>query len=133
MHVHFILYVCDQQRSSTFYRELLQSEPDLDVPGMTEFKLSDTAVLGLMPEQGIKRLLPRLPDPSVSAVTPRAELYLVVQDAQAYYERALSLGASILSEVSERDWGQKVGYCLDMDGHVLAFAENGLPAKEDQS
>jgi len=25
--------------------------------------------------------------------------------------------------VESRDWGDRAGYCLDPDGHVLAFAE----------
>ena len=49
------LYVEDQKRSREFYQELLMSEPVLDVPGMTEFRLSDAHILGLMPEKGIKK------------------------------------------------------------------------------
>jgi len=29
----------------------------------------------------------------------------------------------VLSASSVRDWGHTVSYCLDQDGHVLAFAE----------
>jgi catechol 2,3-dioxygenase-like lactoylglutathione lyase family enzyme len=45
-----ILYVADQKRSRDFYRNILGIEPSLDVPGMTEFPLTDNASLGLMPE-----------------------------------------------------------------------------------
>lgn len=48
-HAHLILYVDDQEASSRFYRNVLETEPTLDVPGMTEFSLRETCTLGLMP------------------------------------------------------------------------------------
>ncbi|MFA7335639.1 MAG: VOC family protein [Candidatus Obscuribacterales bacterium] len=124
MLAHIILYVKDQVASSNFYRYVLDLEPVLDVPGMTEFKLSDTCVLGLMPEKGIKKLLgEKLPDPNEARGIPRAEVYLVVDSAAQYYERALQKNASALSALSLRDWGDQVAYCLDLDAHVLAFAQ----------
>lgn len=124
MHVHFILYVKNQEASAKFFRSVLALDPVLDVPGMTEFQLNESSVLGLMPETGIKKLLgPPLPDPEEGQGIPRAEVYLVLSNANAYYDRALANGAKSLSEFSMRDWGQQVAYCLDLDGHVLAFAE----------
>ncbi len=124
MHAHFILYVKDQKRSTDFYRVVLALEPVLNVPGMTEFALSEAAVLGLMPETGIKKLLgDPLPDPEQARGIPRAEIYLIVEDAAQYLARALSEGAQPLSDLVLRDWGKCVAYCLDLDGHVLAFSE----------
>jgi len=121
---HFILYVADQQASATFYTRVLDCEPALDVPGMTEFSLAPDSVLGLMPVSGIKRLLgDRLPLSQAGAGDPKAELYLVVGDAQGYHARALACGARELSRLKPRDWGHDVAYSLDADGHVLAFAQ----------
>ena len=122
--VHIILYVADQAASARFYSALLGKVPRLNVPGMTEFDLPGGAVLGCMPASGITRLLgPALPDPASAAGVPRCELYLLCADAQAIFERALAAGAVELSAVSARDWGDRVGYCLDPDGHVVALAE----------
>lgn len=119
----FVLYVQDQTRARDFYRAVLQMKPSLDVPGMTEFYLNDQARLGLMPVAGIKRLLGEaLPDPQSASGIPRAELYLMVTDPRESLQRALAHDAKLLSEVSPRDWGDTVGYCLDLDSHVLAFA-----------
>ena len=52
MKTEFILYVSDQQRSRDLYAVLLDLDPVLDVPGMTEFDLGGCK-LGLMPEEGI--------------------------------------------------------------------------------
>lgn len=123
MTAHFILYVEDQARSAAFYRRALGREPRLDVPGMTEFELDTGAVLGLMPERGIRALLgPALPDPALARGLPRAELYLTVGDPAAHHRRAIEAGARELSAPARRDWGDVAGYLLDPDGHVLAFA-----------
>ncbi|HBA61783.1 MAG TPA: glyoxalase [Elusimicrobia bacterium] len=120
--INIILYVGDQAKSREFYAIILGKAPRLDVPGMTEFELSDTCILGLMPEKGIKRLLPAMPDPETAGGIPRAEVYLTVPDPEVYHVRALAAGARELSPVQPRDWGHKASYCLDRDGHVLAFA-----------
>ncbi len=121
---YLILYVADQARSRAFYRAVLQAEPKLDVPGMTEFTLSTGSVLGLMPARGIKALLgERLPDPAPAAGIPRAELYLLVDDAAAMHRRALAAGATEVAPLAPRDWGHTAAYSLDPDGHVLAAAQ----------
>jgi RimJ/RimL family protein N-acetyltransferase/catechol 2,3-dioxygenase-like lactoylglutathione lyase family enzyme len=124
MRSHFILYVNDQERSTRFFRELLGYPPTLDVPGMTEFVLNSGSVLGLMPAGGIVQLLGNaIRDPRAAEGTPRAELYLVAPDAHLLQARALAAGGRELSPVSARDWGHRVGYVADPDGHVLGFAE----------
>ncbi len=120
----FILYVHDQARSKLFYRHVLEQEPILDQPGMTEFALPGGSSLGLMPVAGIKRLLGKnLPDPANAQGIPRAELYLSVKNAAQHHQRALAAGAVELAPFQLRDWGDQVAYVLDPDGHVLAFAE----------
>ena len=129
MRVHFIFYVADQRRSTAFYAALLGQAPTLDVPGMTEFRLADGATLGLMPEAGIVRLLgAAIRHPASAQGAPRAELYLIVEDAAAVHARAVAAGARELSPVSARDWGDVVGYSLDPDGHVLAIASSPAAA-----
>ena len=131
MKAHFILYVADQQRSTAFYSSVLGAAPDLDVPGMTEFSIGGSAVLGLMPEEGIVRLLgTAMPDPSIANGTPRSELYLVVQNAADFHNRAIAAGARELSSFALRDWGHNAAYSLDPDGHVLAFASQ--PGNSDE-
>jgi len=121
---HFILYVKDQAVSTEFYTVVFQQQPDLHVPGMTEFNLSPQVILGIMPESSITRLLGNnLPDPSAARGIPRAEVYLMVDDPRSYHQRALAIGAKNLSDLGIRDWGHTVAYCLDLDGHVLAFAK----------
>jgi len=129
MKAHFILYVADQKRSTAFYSSILREKPMLDVPGMTEFRLGDGAVLGLMPAKGIVRLLgDAISDPSSAIGVPRAEVYLVVPDAAAYHKRAIAAGARELSPFAPRDWGHTAAYSLDPDGYILAFATSNQDA-----
>jgi len=122
--VQFILYVSDQKRSREFYAGLLGYEPVLDVPGMTEFMLNEGCVLGLMPENGIAKILSdKTEHPSSGNGIPRCEIYLLVDEPSKTHEHALQLGAKNVSEVSKRDWGHEAGYIQDPDGHIIAFAK----------
>lgn len=124
--VHVILYVADQSRARDFYSHVLDMEPTLDVPGMTEFRLSHSTVLGLMPNASIKRLLgDGFPDPATVRGVAKAEVYLMVEDPSGCHTRALAAGARELLSLSQMDWGHDVAYSLDPDGHVLAFARIG--------
>jgi predicted enzyme related to lactoylglutathione lyase len=119
-----ILYVSDQDAASEFYAKLLGMEPELYAPGMTEFRLADNLKLGLMPNKGIAKILgDKTPDPSSGNGVPRCELYLTVLDAAAATEHAIECGAKMISALQDRDWGDKVAYFADMDGHIIALAE----------
>lgn len=120
--VLFILYVRDQAVSTAFYERVLVQPPRLNVPGMTEFQLTDSSVLGLMPEAGIKKLLPNMPDPAAGNGAPRAELYLYVDEPGTFYDRAIEARATPLDGLKNRDWGDEAAYCMDLDRHVIAFA-----------
>jgi len=120
-----ILYINDQQASTDFYTKLFRQNPDLNVPGMTEFRLSETCKLGLMPNKGIAKILSdKMPHPSTGNGIPRCELYLKVNNPEESYRLALSLGAKEISEIKHRDWGDTVGYVSDFDGHIIAFASD---------
>jgi predicted enzyme related to lactoylglutathione lyase len=121
--VQFILYVTDQKCSKSFYQCLLRREPILDVPGMTEFQLSEMSILGFMPETGIAKLLgDQIPNPSSGNGIPRCELYLRVDDIEFEFQNALKCGARMISPPLDRDWGDRVCYFSDPDGHIIAFA-----------
>jgi len=122
--IETILYVEDQEASCTFYQKIFRKAPDLNVPGMTEFNLSENCKLGLMPYKGIARILKdKTPHPETGHGIPRCELYLYVEDVRREYDNAIESGARLISPVSDRDWGDRVCYLADPDGHIIAFAE----------
>ncbi|MDY0077007.1 MAG: lactoylglutathione lyase [Bacteroidales bacterium] len=123
--IEFILYVTNQKKSTAFYQQLLEITPSLDVPGMTEFHLAERIKLGLMPENGIAKILEdKVPHPQQGSGIPRCELYLKVKNAAAYIQRGIQLGGKAISDLKSRNWGDTVGYIADLDGHIIAFAES---------
>lgn len=125
--IETILFVKDQQVSRDFYQMIFNQAPVLDVPGMTEFKLGEFFKLGLMPESGIRKILSdKTPDPAEGNGIPRCEIYLYVDDVDAAYDNAMKADAKLISSPEDRDWGDRVCYFADPDGHILAFAERIL-------
>ena len=119
-----ILYVEDQEKSTTFYRHILALDPSLEVPGMTEFNLNDSLKLGLMPNQGISKIVtPVMLHPKKGTGIPRCELYIKTQNAEQLFANSLQHGALLVSTFSLRNWGDTVGYVADPDGHIIAFAK----------
>lgn len=122
--VHTILYVKDQSLSTAFYQNIFRKEPDLHVPGMTEFSFSENFKLGLMPIHGIKKILGnKTPNLEQGLGIPRVELYFYVDDIDFEYKNALQCGAQLICPISEYDWGDMVCYFSDPDAHIIAFAE----------
>ncbi len=119
-----IIYVKDQKKSVSFYKKVLDEEPILDVEGMTEFRINANLKLGIMPNSGIANLIcPAVSHPDLAQGIPRCEIYFYVDDPQSYFDRAIEEGGVLVSELNLMDWGDKVCYVADLDGHILAFAE----------
>lgn len=122
--IMYIIYVRNQEKSKEFYEEVLGYKPTLNVPGMTEFRLAHNVSLGIMPEEGIMRILEnKIPDPKSANGIPRSEIYLFVDDPEKYYNKLVQAGGTGVSEKKLRNWGDYAAYGLDIDGHILAFAE----------
>lgn len=121
---HAILYVEDQQKSANFYQHLLLRKPQLNVEGMTEFKISENFILGLMPSKDIAQILSgNIIHPDKAKGIPRCELYFYVDDLQSAFDNALRCGAKLISDIEDRNWGDKTCYFADLDGHIIAFAK----------
>ena len=122
--IEIILYVKDQEASSIFYERILRRKPDLNVPGMTEFIVSENCKIGLMPNKGIAKILAdKTPHPDSGNGIPRCELYLYVDNIQYEFDNAIKCGAKLISPIAEMNWGDRACYFSDPDGHILAFAE----------
>lgn len=119
-----ILYVNNQEASTQFYTKLFLQQPVLNVPGMTQFKLTDACTVGLMPNNGIAKIItPKMSHPENAFGIPKCELYLYVNNIELYFENAQSIGAILISPIEERNWGDRACYFSDIDGHIIAFAE----------
>ena len=70
-----------------------------------------------------KILSEKTPHPDLGNGIPRCELYLYVENIQLEFDNATKIGAKFISEIQVRDWGDRVCYFSDIDGHIIAFAE----------
>ncbi|MBW6460451.1 MAG: lactoylglutathione lyase [Bacteroidales bacterium] len=124
--IETILYVSNQEVSTEFYQKIFRKSPDLNVPGMTEFKLSMNCKLGLMANKNIAKILAdKTPHPDKGNGIPRCELYFYIENIQLEFDNAIKTGAKLISPIADRNWGDKVCYFSDPDGHIIAFAEKG--------
>jgi len=122
--IEFIIYAKDQQKSRDFYQVILNKEPVLDVPGMTEFEIKDNCKLGIMPETGIAKILGNsVPNPAEGNGIPRCEIYLFVENPAQMLKKALKAGALLVDNAKIRDWNHMVAYAADPDRHIIAFAK----------
>jgi uncharacterized glyoxalase superfamily protein PhnB len=55
------------------------------------------------------------------AVSPRVELALYSEDADAVYERAIELGATVTLPIGDVFWGDRYGKVMDPFGQVWAL------------
>lgn len=124
MNVNIIIYTSDLEQATKFYRCVLGKNPTLEVPGMSEFELNCNTVLGIMPAEGIRRILKeRINEPNCSKDNVKCEIYIRSDNANQIYNNALSAGGELISGFELRNWGEEVAYCLDLDGNLLAFAK----------
>lgn len=97
---------------------------NLNVPGMTEFKLAENCKLGLMPNKGIAKILSdKIPHSDKGNVIPRCELYFQAENLELECENTAKIGTKLINEIKDQDWGDKVCYFVDIDGHIIAFPE----------
>jgi PhnB protein len=55
-------------------------------------------------------------------------MFLAVDDADEWYNRALEAGATVRMEIADQFWGDRFGEVIDPYGHSWAF---GSPLKKD--
>jgi uncharacterized glyoxalase superfamily protein PhnB len=51
-------------------------------------------------------------------------IYLATNELDAVHERAVAAGATRVSSVELRPWGERSFYCLDPDGNHLCFVDD---------
>lgn len=77
-----------------------------------------------MPNNGIAKIItPAMIHPENGNGIPRCELYFYVENIEDEFENAKKAGAKIISEIENRNWGDRVCYLADSDGHIIAFAK----------
>ena len=86
-----IIFVENQEKARDFYKEVLDMEPLMDVPGMTEFKLADNMLLGIMPMRN-KNMMDIKTIKHWKRRNSKCQIYLPVDEPDDYYNRVVKAG-----------------------------------------
>src|SRR5437879_10509660 len=99
--------------SRTFYERLLALDADDTVPSRIYFHSGDL-ILAVIDWGAEDR----------GTLHPTSEnLYFATGELDAVYERAVAIGATVVSPIETRPWGERSFYCLDPDGNRLCFVD----------
>lgn len=121
-HVLTILAVEDLQVHVEFYRAAFLWEPTVETPVYVEFQLKNGQRIGLYQREGFARntgIVPAVIPPGHIGPT---ELYFYVEDLDASIDRINRAGATELSSLAPRVWGDEAAYYSDPSGNVLVLA-----------
>lgn len=114
-----ILPVCDIERASKFYTDVLGFEGQRVSPGRQYFVDSDMSVLALYD--------PEADGDSIGSGWVFHEnqyVYFGVADLEAYFERAKEAGCLRLDEKIEvMPWGERLFYAQDPFGNPICFVD----------
>ncbi len=119
-----ILQVGDIDRAASFYSHVFGETGERVSGGRHYFKCGDTILACFSPiEDGDHDISPR-PNPD--------NVYFAVDDLETYRERVSSAGASDVSTIEVRPWGERSFYALDPFGNPICFVDEttlftGLP------
>ena len=117
-----ILAVEDLPRSVQFYRTAFAWPQHVDVPSYAEFNLPGDMRVGLYRRTGFAQNTGREPQRLAAGASTATELYFHTDDMDAAIERLLLAGATLLSDLAPRDWGDEAAYFADPDGNVVVLA-----------
>jgi uncharacterized glyoxalase superfamily protein PhnB len=111
----FVIAVRDLERSSAFYRDVLGFEVrDIGDPGWRMYVREECRIMagecpGAIPAA-------QLGDHSYFA-------YLVVDDVEAWHERAAATGAEIVKQLASDKWGMREFGLRTVDGHRIMLGQ----------
>jgi predicted enzyme related to lactoylglutathione lyase len=119
-----ILQVGDLDRAAKFYGEVFGEAGERVSGGRHYFKCGDTILACFSPsEDGDHGISPR-PNPD--------NVYFAVDDLEACRDRVSSAGASDVSAIEVRPWGERSFYAIDPFRNPICFVDEttlftGLP------
>lgn len=113
---HYVLAVADLDASAAWYERVLGATRDDVDPGNWAF----------MGVGSVTFMLGRCPDaiPVKDLGDHQYFAYLVVDDVDAFHQRAAEAGADVLFGPQDQDWGMREMALRTVDGHRLMIAQN---------
>ncbi len=101
-----------------FYRDVLEIPLKLVGDGYAEFATNNVK-FGLYERGQLPELLGSSPGPG----GPEGEIAFIVEDVDAWKDRLLAAGTTVLSGPTDRPWGHRTMHLSDPDGLVVELAQ----------
>lgn len=121
--MHLVLSVSDVDRAKRFYGEAFGWRPHLEWPGeYAELGLPDNDWVGLYREDGYAASAGAPVDELKRGRYGGAALYVRVDDVEDSIASLRKAGATSLSPLARRGWGDEAAYFADPDGNIVAVA-----------
>jgi catechol 2,3-dioxygenase-like lactoylglutathione lyase family enzyme len=117
-----LLAVADVERAAAFYTASFGWRRLVSVPVYVELEMGPARALGLYLRDGFAVNTGRPATPPRDGHTTSTELYFRYDDAQPVMDALTAAGASLLSALAPRAWGDHAAYFADPDGNVIAVA-----------
>lgn len=110
-----ILQVGDVDRAASFYGEVFGESGERVSGGRHYFKCGDTILACFSPSEDAHGDIEPRPNPD--------HVYFAVDDLSAFRDRVNSAGASDVSAIEVRPWGERSFYALDPFGNPICFVD----------
>jgi lactoylglutathione lyase len=114
---YVIQYVTSLERSTRFYRDVIELEVRREGDGYVEFDM-DNVKLSLFERSKLPELIGR-----AAGRAPCGEIGFIIDDVDARAERLKARGAETLSGPMNRPWGERTLHIADPDGNIIEFAQ----------
>lgn len=117
-----IFAVSNLQASVQFYEKVFGWPRRIDAPVFVDLKIPCGGSLGLYQRENFAINVKQEPHSTPSGSIAGVELYLQCQNPEKIAQDLEDAGATLLSPLAPRDWGDTVAYYADPDGNVIAIA-----------
>lgn len=116
-----ILYVEEVEKTVEFYEQAFGFERKMITPqnDYAELITGDTTLAFASHELGKANFKNGFTKSSKNHLPFGFELALVTENIEADFQKAIDAGATELEPITEKPWGQKVGYLRDINGFLL--------------
>ena len=121
IYAYTILYVLDVQKTAEFYKQAFGFNKKFTTPekDYAEMISGETTIAFASHELGETNFASGYKKSSPDEMPFGVELAFITEDIENDFKKAVEAGASIVSDITEKPWGQKVSYLRDNNGFLI--------------
>jgi uncharacterized glyoxalase superfamily protein PhnB len=120
-YAYTILYVPDVSETVEFYKQAFGFSEKFSTPekDYAEMVSGETTIAFASQELGEANFPSGFKKSSANDIPFGVELAFVTEDIENDFKKAVDAGVSIVTEITEKPWGQKISYVRDNNGFLI--------------